>query len=60
MCSNCNIKGCGCDQYQCGCPPLKDKDRKNYEHRIQASLAASKLDRREYTEYYKYCPKCVV
>lgn len=39
---------------------MREKERRSHESKIQSTLSQSKLERREYTEYYKYCLKCVV
>ena len=58
-CANCGVRGCGCDSFECQCPPMKEKEKKGFEAKIHSTLSQSKLERREYTEYYRYCLKCV-
>ena len=58
-CSICNMRGCGCDAYRCGCQPLRDKQKKALQTKITYEINDPKIQRKDYSEYYKYCLKCV-
>lgn len=43
QCSNCGVRGCGCDSFECLCPPIKEKEKKGFEAKIHSTLSQSKL-----------------
>lgn len=62
LCS-CGTRGCKCDSYECGCPALKDKEKKLLETKILQKFPDPIKTARDIlmdvTENYKYCLKCV-